>query len=750
MNKYLLLIVVLIMHQNSFAQEPISNLIIPVSYFVNHVKQLRSLKSNLIKYRQTSLVGVSGMGKTQAVRMYVYENKNNYDLIWFIDCNLDINAEFVKLAKLVNKSLKAHISEDAALAKKEIISYLSSKDKWLLVFDNLKVGENKKVQEFIDWEHNGNLIFCSQDSEILPNTIEMATFNNEDTVTLASSLLESKDKNDVEFLVQAFSGYPILIVQGAQLLNRVKGLNREEYKNKIYQSTDKIKLNVTLAIRELKPNAVKLLNKIALINNQRFSKQLLNIITDDSSTLDDNIYSLSKFMLISNVDPNEENPIFEMHDIIAQKISEINGDDNNKQYIEDTITRLMNYVPKSVVKGYVFRDAKTIHENLEIIARNSQRYNINPYKTLELNSQLIIQHINALDYYNSEKLVSWFNEKNERGTFKLWLMDNNEKRIYAGYLGLIGSYYKNRYSDYKTAIQYFIKAKEVYNDIKGFETLRFHKFYNLAIAHAALGEIQESEKNIYVLENMINSNLVDKGDISFIFLAKAKLFFTQGKYKDTLEQINNSIKHWIEQGICLNSFILTAPYFLKVEVLNVLGYYKEAYLQIKQLYEMYAASKKEDHEIFGRIYTQMARSELGLGEVDNASEHVTKAIAIFLADERRNPKEADYSEDPDLAASYVVQGDIFFVQDNFKQAIESYKKAQVIYFYLYRDRSKNVAHVSYLYTQGAKAACKAKDLYNYKTFGKRQVKEFGIDHPNTIAMFEYCKQHDMDLWAKEN
>ena len=104
----------------------------------------------------------------------------------------------------------------------------------------------------------------------------------------------------------------------------------------------------------------------------------------------------------------------------------------------------------------------------------------------------------------------------------------------------------------------------------------------------------------------------------------------------------------------------------------------------------------------------------------------------------------------DLAASYVVQGDILFVQDNLKQAIESYKKAQVIYFYLYRDRSKNVAHVSYLYTQGAKAACKAKDLYNYKTFGKPQVKEFGIDHPNTIAMFEYCKQHDMDLWAKEN
>ena len=103
-----------------------------------------------------------------------------------------------------------------------------------------------------------------------------------------------------------------------------------------------------------------------------------------------------------------------------------------------------------------------------------------------------------------------------------------------------------------------------------------------------------------------------------------------------------------------------------------------------------------------------------------------------------------------MAASYVVQGDILFASDDLKQAIEAYKKAQIIYFYLYRERTKNVAYVSYLYTQGAKASCKARDLYNYKTFGKPQVKEFGVDHPNTIAMFEYCKQHGMDLWAKEN
>lgn len=44
-----------------------------------------------------------------------------------------------------------------------------------------------------------------------------------------------------------------------------------------------------MAIQQLKPSAVKLLNKIALLNNQSFSKQLLTIITDNTNTLDDDI-----------------------------------------------------------------------------------------------------------------------------------------------------------------------------------------------------------------------------------------------------------------------------------------------------------------------------------------------------------------------------------------------------------------------------------------------------------------------------
>ncbi|WP_341752420.1 MULTISPECIES: hypothetical protein [unclassified Candidatus Tisiphia] len=426
--RYLIILILLIMPLNSFAQNQISsqvsNFVAPVTYFVDHVKQLALLTNNLIKYRQASIIGTSGMGKTQLARMYCYENQNNYKLIWFIDCNLDINQELLKLVKAINStannSTKSNlISEDIRLVRKELMNYLSNQDKWLLIFDNLKVGKNKKVQEFVDWENNWHVIFCSQDSEILPNIAQMTAFAKSDVSILANNILENNDPKVVEFLSEEFAGYPIMIVQGVQLLNNVKGLDKAGYKEKIQQSTDRIQLNIMLIINELKPNARKLLNKIALINNQGFSKELLSFITDDQSTLNDDLYQLSKFALISNIDPQEANPIFETHDIIVQKIAEINGSRNNKAYLDDIITKLMNYVPKNILQGRIFRSAKTIQENLEIILKNSERYKSNIHKLMELNLQLMVQYHNSLNYYDAEKKVNWFNEADQQGKFKL-------------------------------------------------------------------------------------------------------------------------------------------------------------------------------------------------------------------------------------------------------------------------------------------------------------------------------------------
>ncbi len=121
-----------------------------------------------------------------------------------------------------------------------------------------------------------------------------------------------------------------------------------------------------------------------------------------------------------------------MHDVIAQKISE--SASNNKAYLEDIITKLVGYVPKSVIKSRIFRSAKTMEENFEIILRNSKKYNLSIYKLMQLNSQLATQYNNSLNYYKLEKNIQWFNKINQQGKFKLWLMSNDEKYTYLKYM----------------------------------------------------------------------------------------------------------------------------------------------------------------------------------------------------------------------------------------------------------------------------------------------------------------------------
>lgn len=402
------------MNNNSFAQQNIANLVTPVSYFVNHIEEFNALKNNLDKYNQASIIGISGIGKTQLARMYAYESKDNFDLVWFVNCKLNLNEELLKLAKQLNKDREACISEDASLVKKEVMNYLTNKNKWLLIFDNLNINDNKKLKDLINWEHNGKVVFCSQDTDLLPYAIKLNVFNSNDAITLASNLLESKDPKDIQFLAEAFSGYPILIVQGAQLLNKIKGLDRREYKNKIYQSADKIKTNVMVAIQELKPNAVKLLSKIALINNQRFSKQLLSLIVDDSSTIEDDIYQLSKFMLIANVDANENNPIFEMHDIIAQKILEINQT-HNRLLLEEIVLKInQSTTGMGTQNGHILRTINTMPENLEIILRNSEKHQIDIHLVMELRKNLFVVYVNTQNKYGSEQLIDWFNEQEKK------------------------------------------------------------------------------------------------------------------------------------------------------------------------------------------------------------------------------------------------------------------------------------------------------------------------------------------------
>lgn len=751
MKKYLLVACFFISFStNSFASVEVSNIVAPVTYFVDHVAEIKLLKNHLTSHRKASIVGLSGIGKTQLARMYAYQHQSVYKLIWFFDCNLDQNEEFLKLAKAINQiEKKLLIVEDLLSVKQQVTNYLATQNNWLLVFDNLKVNDNSKVLEFIDWENNGHIIFCSQNNEKLPHIIKAQTVNKTDSVALIKKILDEDEGNFVEFLSEEFKGYPVLIVQGAQLINAIKGLNKKEYAIKIDQLGDKIKFNLELAKKELTLSANKLLHTIALINNQKFSKTLLKFLMRDKSSSEDDIYQLQKLGLISNIDSSEHNPIFEMHDIIAEKILQINGDERNRDIVEEILDVLAETIPDDIINGHLLRSEPTIRENLEVIFANADRYRSKTRKITRLNIILFSDYINTFDHYNAQKKMNWFKMREKEGYFNALLINNEDKAVYAQLLALVGAYYKRSNADDMTSLRYYEEAKKVIDGLDDYELIKCNIYYNLALTYIATGNLEAAKNKIQIIDKMYSNGMIEKKYILYTHLAKARLYMTQKEFPMALDQVNKAIEVFIENGVSETDLLLTNAYLIKSSVLTSLARYKESFTQIKMLQKMYKSKYNNQHEIFGRIAVQIARIHYGEKDFNSALEHSNKAITIFLNNKSRVTENSAYKIDGDLAEAYIICGDALAKLSKLEQAIFAYREAQNIYLHLYKDKISNIESISYLYLQGAKASCRKKDLYYYQSFGEAQIRDFGIKHNNTINMLKYCEQYKMNLWQEE-
>lgn len=211
------------------------------------------------------------------------------------------------------------------------------------------------------------------------------------------------------------------------------------------------------------------------------------------------------------------------------------------------------------------------------------------------------------------------------------MMDNDEKGAYATYLGRIGWYYSKN-SESREAIEYFMKAKKVFEGVKEYGTSKSNIVFGLVISNVQLGNLKEAEANIQIMQDMFNQNLIDKTDAATLDYAKAHLFLAQGKYEEALKQINATIDACIDNGMKPQDVFLTGLYLLKIDILNNLKNYNDALPLLEEVYNMKKPKEKEEYPIFGRIYTQMSIVKLGLGNNNEALEYAKKAVEAFLKD----------------------------------------------------------------------------------------------------------------------
>lgn len=172
MNNYIrhlfcLVALFLLSFQLTFASKnpnQISNAILPSSILFPEVanKISRELKQYLDQHKRAEVTTNLYVSKTNLLKLYTLQYKDNYDLIWFFNSPKDLGLEMSKLANQINLTEGSNVVS-AANTIDEVMSYLNGKSRWLLVFDNVCMQNSDLLKKIISLQSNGHVIWGCKD-----------------------------------------------------------------------------------------------------------------------------------------------------------------------------------------------------------------------------------------------------------------------------------------------------------------------------------------------------------------------------------------------------------------------------------------------------------------------------------------------------------------------------------------------------------------------------------------------------------
>lgn len=718
-----------------------SNFIEPVEYFTNHVAQLEQIGQLLKMHKKVIIKGTSGVGKTQIARAYVNQNNDQYDLIWFIDTSKDLNEEFTYLAKEMNKNFLSasedKLPEQTNSARNEVMRHLTSKKNWLLVFDNLKINQENTISEILSWENNGNIIICTQGSEVAYPTILLQPFNKEDSIGLVKRITNNSNisEQSIEQLVNAFKGYPVLTVQGATFLSSKPLTDIEHYKLQLINANDKLQSSIDLAIKSLSPSAKSLLLQLTLVNNHKLTIPLLEIFASYPAIIHEDLQALNRYGLVAKTNDK----YFELHDAIKNSVLSANNEIEIKQCLEDIVDKINTKMPKQIGASYSVIASDDLRNSMEELLNNAEHYKIAVCKVLELRNNLMMYYVSKRDYYNCQLTVDWLTNKEKDKPLSAVLNTEHDKVVYADLVTKIGTYHDFAKSDTKTALSYMSRALPLLKEIKNNPGIVFYVNSQVAQTNLLGARISEGHKALTALEEIYKLH-PEVDDWGIFWNVKAKFAIAQGKYDEALVAINKAI----ETSAHLPRDTFTAPHFIaKAQILNYLGRYKEAYQEAAAIYNQEMAAIREPHEIHARILVHLARASCHLKKEDKALDDIDKSISIYLAHYKIVPEAIKNSIDTKFADALVVKGEVLNRLKRPLEAMEYFELANSIYNNRYQDNKKYMSDVSYLYKQ-AMQTIKGSNFPGreqwYNIFTKRCTEEFGLDSPEGKEAVEIGKQ----------
>lgn len=730
-----LFILLIFLLDTALASSLVTNLIEPVGYFSGRNEELKKLGAYLSQYKKASVVGLSGIGKSQLVRKYAYENKENYSLIWFFDSNLNLDRQFSALAREINaKNNNNHnlLLPEGENSKQAILDYISSKKNILIIFDNLKIAHNSIVHDFIKLEHNGHILFCSQDAETLPNVIKLANLSNIESSETIKKIITKRTEYEKQRLNEVLKGYPLLISQAAFLLNNDEYLTIEDYISSFHSNQKMIDDHVNIVLQNLSFLAKSLLYKLILID-QRFSWNCINRINEDT-----NIYylqELTRFGLVNYVGLENNIKIFELHDAIKNSLLKNASPNSIVSNIESMITSVHNSLPKrSLIRYKLFLEDSTILNAIERLEQNAILYKVYFYNILTLTRHRLVFSIFSRDNNTLDLIHEWFQSYDYKSDpYKIQSVLH--KVSYSECIFMLGLNDFIFKQNVEKGYEQIKLAQNIIEKLPGEENLKISIYGQLAQYYVDIGNLEDADASLKKMIVIKTEYPEIELSLRLYHLINAKIFLNNAQYEKALKEIELCLEQE-KNKILLNNTFYTGTYLLQARIFSRMRNYQKAKEISLRIYKQ-PNFKNQDNDLIALTFIELSNAELGLNENSSVALNFAEQANEILRNNKSRNKDIVYSRDTYLADAIVARANVLSSIGNTQKALEEYLIAEVIYYNKYKLNMKNIDDVSYMYYNAALASKYIDNHVWFTKFRNKHLKYFGPNHKRSKMLDQF-------------
>lgn len=727
---------------------------------------LKQIESQL-EGKILTLVGITGIGKTQLAKEYAHTSYKKYDIIWWLDASEDLDPQFKEFSLAWNSKMKGELIPTEHLSSKALVNCVKDKlrttsKKWLLVFDNASNKDN--IRQYFPETHGKSsmhILVTSQDQTTWSTVFPIKKLVRAESIELVQRIVgqkaEEKGTND---LAELLGDLPLALSQAAAYLKSCPSLTVQEYirlfkvaHKRIWEDETKLVAQYGESLMEYKKTSVTAL-KLSIAEIVKESQEAHDLLLFISFLAPNQIpYSLLKKFL----ETNKSNGLPDQVISVLEKRLFIHRDDTHE-------SKDFSYGIHEMLQ-LIARDSLDGKQKNTLIARASDPFlallDTRAQRDEKISWENAFQHVKKLVDFAEEEISRSVELLKLRILFLDYLLgDKRDLQEGEKQLKVVEDTLEKRPLN-----NFFYKA--LYHINKGNFLVWGKADYFPAFSHQrrALklleGVEQDADQRLRALTQLAQYSLLE-GDIK-----NAKTYLEQGEvladraqdilmralyhygkafysifttaYEVGLKEIEIALD-LINKSYPCPSMTFTTE-LLKAEILLKMGRLEDTYKQSSESFKKAQVYFQDTKNMFcAKAMMLMATSMPDRHKPESKALDLLQSASLIFEELSKDSK----SKHRQQAWSYVLAGDIHVSREEWKIAYENYKQAETVYDTIYK--SKELDDYSLLYMKLAFLGTKIKDDEIKHTYVKKHVSTFGLDHSRTKEILHYLDERKVSIF----